>query len=103
MRLGEMRRLEAIDTNAVDTGEKAPETGLLPGPAPQLPEQRAEIEPDEADLLLELAAERLLVGLSCLAAAAGRHPPVPLFVAVAEEQDAAPFVDDRGADRCTFR
>ena len=53
-----MERLEAIDAYEIDAGEEAPETGLLTGPTTELPEQRAERESDEADLLLELAAER---------------------------------------------
>ena len=71
-----MWRLEAIDAYEIDAGEEAPETGLLTGPTTELPEQRAEREPDEADLLLELAAERLLVGFSLFAAAARRGPPL---------------------------
>jgi len=94
--LREVGRLEAIDAIEVDAGEKASEAGLVERPALLLPEQRAELELDEADFLLELAAQRLLVAFSVLAAAAGRDPPVAVVVAIAEEEDAAPLVDDRG-------
>jgi hypothetical protein len=98
-----MGRLEAHDAHEVDALDKAPEPGLLPCPAAKLPEPWAERELDEADLLVELATERLLVGLSFLAAAAGRDPPGAVLVAVAEKKDAAPFVDDRGANGLAFR
>jgi hypothetical protein len=91
-------RLEAIDAYEVDPGAVAAEAGLVECPAADLPEQQAELEAGEADLLLELPAERLLVRLSFLPAAAGRGPPVTELVAVAEEQDPVLVVDDRGAD-----
>src|SRR4051794_39666200 len=101
--LGEIRELEALDPHEVDARAKAPEAGLLTSPTAELPEQRAELELHETDLLLELATERLLVGFSFLAPAAGRDPPVAVLVAVAEEKDAAVVVHDGGANRLAFR
>jgi len=91
-----VRRLEALDADQVDAREKASETGLVESPALVFPEQRAELEADEADLLVELAAERLLVVFTLLPAAARRDPPVAVLVAVAKEKSAAAFVDHGG-------
>ena len=60
MRLREVQRLEAIDTDEVDAGAKLPNRAR-PESSPLLPEERAELEADEADLLVELAAQRLIV------------------------------------------
>jgi NAD+ synthetase len=54
--LREVRRLEALDAHEVHAGEKASEAGLVESPTLVFPEQRAELEADEADLLVELAA-----------------------------------------------
>src|SRR5439155_9479129 len=102
-RLGAVRRCEPIDGYVIGAREKASEARLLRRPAAKLPQEGAELEVDEADLLFELASERLLVGFPELAATAGRDPPVAVLVSVAEKKDAAAFVDDRRADRLPFR
>ena len=92
-----MRRLETIDTHEVDARAKASEPGFVERPAGAFPQEGADLEVDEADLLLQLAAQGLLVGLSLLATAPRRDPPVTVVVAVPEQQDAIVPVDDRGA------
>jgi hypothetical protein len=92
-----VRRLEAIDTHEVDAGEKASESRLVERPACAFPQQGADLEVDEADLLLQFAAQGLLIGLSLLATTSGRDPPAAVLVAVPEQQDAFVPVDDGSA------
>ena len=96
MCLREVRRVEAFDTHEVDPGAIASESGLVERPAAQIPEQGAWLEIDEADLLVKLATQGLLVGFSFLTATARSDPPVAVLVSVAEQQGAALLVHDHG-------
>src|SRR5205823_1462086 len=68
-----------------------------------LPEQRPDVEVVQPALLAQLAPQRLLVRLARLLAAAGRHPPPAVLVAVPKEQRAARIVDEQRTDAESLR
>ena len=70
LRLREVRRLEAVDAHEVEAGAQPAESGLLERSSRGAPEQqRAELEVDQADLLVELARS------VCSSVSPGSRPP----------------------------
>src|SRR5581483_5340639 len=90
-------RLEAGDADEVVPLVLPRPPARVHEPVPARPDERPELVAVQADLLRELALERMRVGLPCLDAAAGCRPPRPEVVFEADEQRTPRLVEHERA------